>query len=993
MLSKLRISKKITRVVASLVLVTSQSLAYTASLFIVSPSLAGAISSSAVVPTTAVEPNGWSVSTVANVQSSDDTYVSEIGGGSQGYSGFNFSLPAGITALGLEVNAEAYSSTGIACRLGISVSVDAGLSFSDASFFTLSDFDQTYTYGGSTNTLGFTSLSNDDLSATNFVVKIVDNDPGNTPPYDCDNDTEIYVDHLSAIVHYSQEQQVSICHATSSASNPYSLITVAQSSVDGGDDNGDHYANHTGPIAGSLIQAQELKNQQTGWGDIIPPIEGSHDGLNWTEVGQSILQNDCEVPEGEEETIDYCDPSQKPGGVNLAQWLTAQDPVPQCIDYEVDLTVCGEVSVTLTKNNTPYSYGFSYSEGSVDWNYNTNASNILFPEDYNGGSVEVHYWGVGSEKDYFTAVDMPWYEVSSESVTVDTNCEPDVANVIVNKYLVNNNGGSSTSDMASLYINGAPLVQTNTSSPSENITITNHEIIEVESNVEFEITEDYLHGYEQGSMNCFVDSQAVGYPYAPIAGENVVCNVWNYDIPPVVNVYKEARYCDTNQLFNFEITVAEISDSFSLNANCYFDSVSLTDYEINQPTSYVYTTDPETQAGEVTLSELPTDGWLFNGIHCYGNDQYYYSFMPLIKFDVEVGDEIDCYVENERASSVEVTKFHDKNENGEFDEGEETLEGWDIEITGGCESKPAKMMMLIDSENEDEPECDQFMAADTTDSEGAVNFNNLRLGVYKVSEKLQDGWVQSALYCNSVWEEPNNIEINAVANFDEPQTKILEDGEFYLPFASTVNCYIGNHQMPIIDIEKSNNASSPVSPGAEVTFTLEITIPEDGGIVYGDSSEAEYQPVVVVDNLQDEFTYISNSFTAKSNVRGDLKAAGITTDPSYNSPGSWSLTSLTSNQMIPGEVVVLTYKAVVDADTPAGDYPTIATVNGYDVDASEVVSDDDDDTVVVYRPAVLAATSETELASTGLQAWSYVIVGISLILVSLATRSKVAFED
>lgn len=97
-----------------------------------------------------------------------------------------------------------------------------------------------------------------------------------------------------------EEDKVEICHATSSASNPYNKIGVSISSVDGdtGNNNGqgDHYAEHTGPIF-------DPASNQSGddWGDIIPPVAG-HDGRNWNAQGQAIYNNgDCEIPENEEE--------------------------------------------------------------------------------------------------------------------------------------------------------------------------------------------------------------------------------------------------------------------------------------------------------------------------------------------------------------------------------------------------------------------------------------------------------------------------------------------------------------------------------------------------------------------------------------------------------------------------------------------------------------------------------------------------------------------
>ena len=85
--------------------------------------------------------------------------------------------------------------------------------------------------------------------------------------------------------------KVTICHRTNSITNPYTKITVDESSADGSGTakgQGDHYINHVGEV-----WTQETP-KHAEWGDIIPPIPGVHSGLNWTAQGQAIWAAGCD---------------------------------------------------------------------------------------------------------------------------------------------------------------------------------------------------------------------------------------------------------------------------------------------------------------------------------------------------------------------------------------------------------------------------------------------------------------------------------------------------------------------------------------------------------------------------------------------------------------------------------------------------------------------------------------------------------------------------
>lgn len=92
----------------------------------------------------------------------------------------------------------------------------------------------------------------------------------------------------------ASDNNIRICHITNNANGPYVKNSVSPSSIDGVG-SGDHYLEHTGPIATSVAVAQSLKDAHQSWGDIIPPVAGHHSGLNWTSTGQAIYNAGCSV--------------------------------------------------------------------------------------------------------------------------------------------------------------------------------------------------------------------------------------------------------------------------------------------------------------------------------------------------------------------------------------------------------------------------------------------------------------------------------------------------------------------------------------------------------------------------------------------------------------------------------------------------------------------------------------------------------------------------
>ena len=233
----------------------------------------------------------------------------------------------------------------------------------------------------------------------------------------------------AAAVDAQSSDKVRICHRTSAVKNPYNSIEVDSNAVDGNLDNEqgnkpDHYGEHTGDVFDPEF---EYPANAKNWGDIIPPVDGFHAGLNWTDEGKEIYNNDCSVPGYEDET-NYCEPDDRPNGMSIAQWLNENQQVgSDCFEYATT-DVCGTFDAQFTENQTGLAYSFRYMLGTetpelVDF-MGDGELPVAFDEDANGGEQAVTYYAVGAEADYFVGFGIPnIWDGNGETVDVDTDCE------------------------------------------------------------------------------------------------------------------------------------------------------------------------------------------------------------------------------------------------------------------------------------------------------------------------------------------------------------------------------------------------------------------------------------------------------------------------------------------------------------------------------------------------------------------------------------------
>ena len=102
-----------------------------------------------------------------------------------------------------------------------------------------------------------------------------------------------------------EDHTVTICHRTNSVTNPYRMITVDFSAVDGSLGSGvNDHTGHGGSVFDFTADpdvAYPTPRNGDQWGDIIPPYQWGDDpsqsfpGMNWTD-GQAILEAGCANP-------------------------------------------------------------------------------------------------------------------------------------------------------------------------------------------------------------------------------------------------------------------------------------------------------------------------------------------------------------------------------------------------------------------------------------------------------------------------------------------------------------------------------------------------------------------------------------------------------------------------------------------------------------------------------------------------------------------------
>ncbi|MCW1949664.1 MAG: hypothetical protein KIH89_004475, partial [Candidatus Shapirobacteria bacterium] len=181
----------------------------------------------------------------------------------------------------------------------------------------------------------------------------------------------------------------------------------------------------------------------------------------------------------------------------------------------------------------------------------------------------------------------------------------------------------------------------------------------------------------------------------------------------------------------------------------------------------------------------------------------------------------------------------------------------------------------------------------TTDRNGNYRFDQLTPGKYRIceDERRSDGWHNTnGGTCRDITISPGEDEKDV--NFGNQKSD------------------------PKLNISKSNNTGgSELSPGNSVEYKITLSV-----------SDNSINNLKVTDLLSDGFKYQVSSYRVY--LDGVLKNIP---EPQYHSPGLWDLSSL--GEIKPGQEIELVYTADISSDQQAGKYADLAyasAVYGYD---------------------------------------------------------------
>ncbi|HEX9679626.1 MAG TPA: SdrD B-like domain-containing protein, partial [Candidatus Saccharimonadales bacterium] len=505
------------------------------------------------------------------------------------------------------------------------------------------------------------------------------------------------------------------------------------------------------------------------------------------------------------------------------------------------------------------------------------------------------------------------------------------------KIVYNNNGGKAlASDFRLTAADGVYTVIDEYGEQAQYGNFASTQWYDVQTDKWYKLSEYGPDGYRASGWECdggYVRYHEGNYYVKLGLADRVTCKIVNHDIAPRVIVKKITLDGGHNPFVSQE--------KFDFEVKNIFHPWDEHDFKLDtNPFTWWIDNEKEIElnkAGLIKISEDEERGWttyvkcfklgdnpelllnnsLFSNPFGFGFDHR--PDNKTIEW-VGIGETLKCIFLNVEKAEVEVIKYHDLNQNGEFDKYEEPkLPDWkffldkcneDFNIInlgsyGSCEDDhnlPFNQNFGSQSNFWNHGCWGGHDYCETTDYAGEAEFDDIKpFTTYKLSEKLKKGWIQGSIKCDYRGH-------NGYPNGEGVATDYNEYLIRPLPGAK-IKCYVGNYQDAELTIAKSNDAVDALLPGQTANFTIVVTNPaENSGNLYD---------VIAYDLLPQGLTYVSGS--AQVNDVAAVPEPDYTTDD----PAEWHL-----GDMSPGDVKTLTYTAIVDEDTQPGTYTNVAWTDG-----------------------------------------------------------------